>query len=221
MEAKLFYGKALGVPVGGTVVDIDAADASAVINSTSGLVKELFKVGTTVALGASLGLGLLSVLSVISELLRENVEEPSLPIASMARIRMRGGPGGWYNRDFNGILMDDTIDIITDDNKLKISGEYITRIESPNPGYFYSNYFMHLVDGSMYSNFKFEKKKYNFASISGLQTVNMRDIVFIKGYTSINLNQLKSSLTFALDHSLDDIINTIGKPTFDKFFVLK
>lgn len=210
MDAKIFYGKALGVPVGGTIVDVNEADATTVINAISGLVKELFKGGTAVVAGIGLGMGLLGVLSVISQLIEKKPEEPSMPISTIARIRTYCD-----YRNFNGILMDDTIDILTQDNKLQIKGEYIIKIEKDH-----SNYTMYLVDGSFYSGFKFEKKIYNFASISGLQTVKMSDIQSIKGHTITDLNGLKSQLTFALNHSLDDIVKVIGKDTFDKFFVL-
>jgi len=238
VDGKLVHGSALGIPVRGAIIDFNDADAATAINAASGLVKTLFTVGA-IALAISAIAGPLSepskAISSKDDKEDDKQQNHRSSIASMCRVKTIGTLDCSFNRDFNGVLIEDTIEILVDGNRIPVQSAHIQKIV--NPAYMISpmrwlyknrdmngkrerNLNMILVDGSRYSNFSSDKE-YRFISLSGIQTIKTEDIAEIKGYTPQDLKQFKEKMAYALDNNLDAIVKAVGKDTFDKYFVLK
>ena len=95
MDTKLVGGSIWGVPTYGTVVSLNSADVSTILIAASGLVSTLAKFGSFF-----LGIG------IAAAYLAFDTCKYQIPINAMARVKT-------YGANFNGILLDESIDIQT------------------------------------------------------------------------------------------------------------
>ena len=243
MNIKGGAGSIGGVKVKGGYVDLDEADASSIINATSGLIKT----------GVSAGLKVGVAVGVLALLLRglKVSSSPSIPITSLSKIKT-------YSKEVFGIcIAEDTMwmceneDItiptylINNVHPLFRSGLLSEKMFTPD---FLNTYIVSCIDGSHYTC-KPITRELTFVTICGVQKVKLylkgaeekktwyggkkyvdkwlpeepglTDVYAkIRGASVGDVESLRGHLQFAMENNLDSIIDTIGQPTFEKFFKL-
>lgn len=201
MEGKFVSANIWGVPVSGSIISLDKVDSSLILSAASGLVTTLVKAGG-VAIG--LGIGLAGVYLIL------NSYEQPIPISSMANINAS-------SRRFKGVCLNKTIEMDVHGQHLNVPVEFIKEIKR---GSFLNVSDVRLVDDSIYIGAEFRNPKLEFVTLAGLQTVDLNDKngLKIKGNTVRELTTLKNNLAFALENCADQVVKTIGKNLFEKYF---
>lgn len=206
MKAKGFGGSVGGIPIRGGVVNIDSADASTIINATSGLIR------TTANAGIKLGLAVGILALLLDGLSTEH--SSGIPILSLAQIHT-------LNRNFLGICENEAFECVCEGEKLTIPIRTINKIGT---NFWFGNSLkldISLIDGSLYEDCVPKTKHLSFVTILGKQKLILAEGMSIEGATVDDINALRQRLVFALENNLEKIIDTIGKEAFEKFFILE
>ncbi|NTW14506.1 MAG: hypothetical protein HGA31_05775 [Candidatus Moranbacteria bacterium] len=220
MDVKVLAGNVAGYPANGALVNINDADVATIMRAVSGLVK------TTAVIGAGA--------VVLSLLLNDHHDYlPPLyakgggPITSLANIKTRG-------REFLGVCLPSQFELIYkyQESPLSIATHLIASLKTTHIGEpsmfkgYYNKVEVRTVDGGHYVG-NANRQKLSFATILGLQTIDadygpswVNDEATITGATFRDVDALRERLQFAMEHDLDKIIETVGRDTFEKFFVL-
>lgn len=179
METKVYAGKFGRLPVYGAVTDINSADASTLISASTRLVKT---VATVAAIGAGVGLGAV-LLKCLLDSSKETVagSPPIIPDEGTSLLPMAYTPlkvkSG--NREFWGILLDDSLKFTVGGGEMDVPFDYVQNIRSDKPrGRFEGCWDRHveLVDGSLYRNVEIKHGNLTFAAIGGNQMVDVSTV---------------------------------------------
>jgi len=190
-------GSGWGALVQGAVVSMSGADAAQLLETASGLAGTLVK-GGGIALGVAVAGAYLLLQS----------SQDRIPMTSMAAIST-------FGRTFNGIVLTERIGFHVDDQHLEIP---VSLLRTVKTGGVFEFTDIELVDGSRYNLVKFDNPIFEVLSIAGKQTVDVTKPGKILGSTVEDVRKLRQNLTFALEHSADEIVRVIGIPTFNKYF---
>jgi hypothetical protein len=198
MQGAFGSGDMWGVPVRGSFVSLDGADVADVLRATSGL-------AVTLVGASAVGLGI----SLVGTFLALRSASGRVPITSMADVVSP-------KRSFKGVCLNKEFSIRCDGQTLTIPSEYVNIIGLP---VFHFSRRVETVDGSTYKDFQFANPELRFLTLAGIQTVNIHDEkITIYGNTVADIRQLKSNLSFALDNNAEEVVRTIGKNVFERFF---
>ncbi len=205
MDVKLFRGDIWGVPIGGSLVSITSAEIAGTLSAASGLAKALFFISAS-------GLALATGLAGLYLFLRSRRE--SVPLNVMTEITS-------HSRSFKGICISDVLTCKSDGQSLSIPIPYIKRVEKE---LFEKVYSVQLYDNS---NYKLEgfigpnsRLSLRFLTSLGEQRVelNPQENVRMEGCVISEIEKLKMDLIKFLDARNGDIVQLIGKGTFETFF---
>lgn len=243
MNIKGGAGSIGGVRVKGGYVGLNEADASSIINATSGLIKTGVEAGLKVGVAVGILALLLRGLKVSSS--------PSVPITSLCKIKT-------FSKEVFGICVANSTKWVCDGQEIEIPTYLMNRVMAFfKPGFlgekmfspdFMNAYYVKCIDGSHYTC-KPLSHKLTFVTICGTQTVTLyvegvqdkktwwggkrevsvwypeepglKDIYTkIRGASVEDVDSLREHLLFAMDNNLDSVIDTIGKPVFENYFKL-
>lgn len=227
-------------PVKGAAINLDTADMTQLIAATSGLVKTLAITG---GIGVA-GIAILSALVADSQ----SEKDPKMPISILSKVTSgsRSFIGICQNRTLDFIC--DKQDFSVDLGRLNtVKGEGDSGFFS-SPGYKLTlidgssytaqklltnelRFYSVAGEQSVFSTQKIseakwvEKKKPRFFGlIEGIETVREYGEVdkpasfSITGVTLKEIQALKMRLKYAIEQNIDNIVHSVGKDTFNKYF---
>jgi hypothetical protein len=226
-------------PVKGAAINLDTADMTQLIAATSGLVKTLAITG---GIGVA-GIAILSALVADSQ----SEEDPKMPISILSKVTSgsRSFIGICQNRTLDFICdnQDFSVDLgrlnTVKENSGFFLGHYgyrLTLIDGSsytaqklltNELRFYSVAGEQSVFSTQQiSEAKWVKKKKPrfFGLIEGIETVREYGEVdkpasfSITGVTLKEIQALKMRLKYAIEQNIDNIVHSVGKDTFNKYF---
>jgi hypothetical protein len=216
MDAKFLHGNLAGIPVNGSLVNINTADAATLVTATTKLAKTLI-IGAGVA---TVGMILLSALMSSSEETFEDDGEPTMSFGC-SPIFFRN-----KSRRFWGIILDDELEFEATGGggTFKVPFDLVSQIrfrQKRGPA-------VSLVDGSMYRIRGLSPKEMSVATLAGKQTIYLgepqpfrydhrRDYEFRPPRIK-DLETLRDKLKLALTNNEERITEILGQDVVKKFF---
>lgn len=202
MDTKLITGKAWGVPVGGTIVNLNDADLKYVLSAAAGFAKTLFKFTA----GTVLSLGFLGCY-----LLLRNGWFSFYTFDTLVKIKTS-------KQNFKGICNNDQLSFVCNNNRLTIPITYITNIQEYVSSFITK---IHLFDGSSYTIDKDDNKNLSldFISIAGSQKIELfGNNLKLTGTDVKEVDVMKNNMVSFLEREEQNIYDILGKELMEKFF---
>jgi hypothetical protein len=211
MDAKIIGGKAFGIPAGGTIINLNSADITAILSSAAGLAKSLFSFAGK---GLLLSAGLVGLYLALSS----NKEYKGMRLGVMSKIDTG-------SRKFYGICVDEMLTAYCGGEKLLIPTEYINYIARKTFFFRDSELEIVLFDGSIYKWTGGGETSLSFLTTVGKQSItmgqhysNLGSYGCISGGTVQERDSLITGLNNFLEEKDESIVNLMGKEKFEKFF---
>ncbi|MFH0712638.1 MAG: hypothetical protein V2A55_02180 [Candidatus Jorgensenbacteria bacterium] len=212
-----------GVPVGGALVSLDGADASALVGAAAGAVRAIALAG-----GGVFALGLLAAIA------EENRvrEDKRFSISALASVRAG-------HRTFLGVCLDSRYEFSCDDQRFSVSLDRIRRIgtdpESIFEAFLNIGCKVRLVDNSIYRNVDHVTEVLSFLTLAGIQEVRLvaterygwlkrrrrkLRLFDIAGATWDDVRLLRQRLTHAIASTRGEVIRVLGEDVYARYFQL-
>ncbi len=201
MDTKLIAGKAWGVPIGGTIINLNDADLKYVLSTAAGFAKALFKFSA----GTVLSLGFLGCY-----LLLRNSWFSSYTFDTLVKIKTS-------KQNFKGICNNNQLSFVCNNNRLTIPITYITDIRE----YGFPITEISLFDGSSYTIHEDDNENLSldFISIAGFQKIGLfSNNLKLTGTDIKEVDVMKNNMISFLERKEQNIHNILGKELMEKFF---
>jgi hypothetical protein len=235
MNASIVKGRVAGVPYGKTVVNIDAADAAALIGATTGLVKTVARAG---AAGAGVVLGLAIVSDLISGLTQGLSSEKKTSKLTTVNPRLTIGSAPCLvetsSGQFWGIILDQDFDLKVHKRILSIPYTQIHKIECRQAsGWIWSTgEFRISTLGGKYQGYEPGDawpvtRSIQIATVGGFQSVPIKSTpkrgerlvsVKLSSPKMAGIEALRENLKYVLQNNGSQITNLIGANLLQTFF---
>ncbi len=219
MKANLAHGRIAGLPATGGYVTLEQADATSLVNATTGLLREGVNAGLKVG---AIALGMYVLLDMLGrsaekkkEREQERLQNPPLPMGGICKVDC-------YPSTYFGICLETEIVFNFAGGSMKVPIEQVIGIKRITENHMFGvdHLVLDLVDGSTFRNIYFPKKIFRFATIAGISEVGINDKrgLEIEGINLKESELIRGRLRQHLTKTRASLIEEFGLDLVRKYF---